>query len=188
MFDRRIESLRVTLVIAFTLVVMPTNALAFTFTTINVPGATDTRAARINPKGDIVGITLVQIKFREGTTWTASEAVTRRKWPPGAMGTAILQAGWRSPDARAMRTVCSATWTASRGAREPRSGVERELQRFHGLTPSKDGASEPIWTVVRRHLHSRGHRPRLSTPPGSLHHHRRPWLDSNLGARYQPAG
>ena len=57
MFNRRIESLRVShaLVIAFALVVMPTNALAFTFTTIDVPGATSTQAVRINPQGDIVG-------------------------------------------------------------------------------------------------------------------------------------
>src|SRR5713226_3819973 len=43
------------LVIAFALLVMPTGALALTFTTIDVPGAAFTEAAGINPQGDIVG-------------------------------------------------------------------------------------------------------------------------------------
>ena len=43
------------LVIVFALLVMPTGALALTFTTIDVPGAAFTEAAGINPRGDIVG-------------------------------------------------------------------------------------------------------------------------------------
>src|SRR5207245_1195834 len=44
------------LVIAFALLVMPTGALALTFTTIDVPGAAFTEAAGINPQGDIGGL------------------------------------------------------------------------------------------------------------------------------------
>ena len=42
-------------VIALALVVIPVGAIQFTFTTIDVPGATSTQAHGINPRGDIVG-------------------------------------------------------------------------------------------------------------------------------------